>query len=132
MQGFKCGVCCGKSRDLGVVKGAVAPHQAGPIGDSERADVLDALRGFALLGIFISHIPDFSGLEFLPQVTQVALDRFGIDQPAALLQDFLIRGKFYSLFSLLFGIGFSIQMDSAGRHGIKFAPHFARRGVCSR
>ncbi len=104
-----------------------ASSLAGPIKDGERADVLDALRGFALLGIFISHIPDFSGHSFMTPMQQAALDRFGLDAPAALLQDFLIRGKFYSLFSLLFGIGFAVQLESAGRRSANFVHHFVRR-----
>ena len=58
---------------------------------------------------------------------QAPLDRFGLDGPAAMLQDFLIRAKFYSLFSLLFGIGFAVQLESAARRGAGFARHFARR-----
>jgi uncharacterized protein len=99
----------------------------GPVPESERADVLDALRGFALLGILISHIPDFSGHSFMSSLEQARLDHLGLDGPAALVQDFLIRGKFYSLFSLLFGIGFSIQLESASRRGADFGCHFARR-----
>lgn len=100
---------------------------SGPIADGERADVLDALRGFALLGIFISHIPDFSGYSFMALLEQTHLDRFGLDGAAATLQDFLIRGKFYSLFSLLFGIGFAVQLESAARRSADFTRHFARR-----
>jgi len=44
-----------------------------------------------------------------------------------MVQDFLIRGKFYSLFSLLFGIGFAFQLESAARRGANFVRHFARR-----
>ena len=44
-----------------------------------------------------------------------------------MVQDFLIRGKFYSLFSLLFGIGFAVQLESAARRGADFVRHFARR-----
>lgn len=99
----------------------------GPIADADRADILDALRGFALLGIFISHIPDFSGYSFMTPAEQALLDRFGIDSALAPLQDFLIRGKFYSLFSLLFGIGFALQLESAERRDASFASHFARR-----
>ena len=109
------------------MKPAMTPTSAGPIMDSERADVLDALRGFALLGIFISHIPDFSGHTFMTPMEQAALDRFGLDGAAAMLQDFLIRGKFYSLFSLLFGIGFAVQIESAARRSTDFVRHFARR-----
>lgn len=105
----------------------IASNSAGPIVDSERADVLDALRGFALLGIFISHVPDFSGHIFMTTMEQAALNRFGLDGAAAMLQDFLIRGKFYSLFSLLFGVGFAVQLESAARRGADFVHHFVRR-----
>jgi uncharacterized membrane protein YeiB len=36
-----------------------------PIVEAERAEVLDALCGFALLGIVVTHIPGFSGYSFL-------------------------------------------------------------------
>ncbi len=109
------------------MKPVIASNDSGPIMDGERAEVLDALRGFALLGIFISHIPDFSGHTFMTPAEQAGLDRFGLDGAAAMLQDFLIRGKFYSLFSLLFGIGFAVQLESAARRGADFVRHFARR-----
>ena len=100
---------------------------AAPIAESERAEVLDALRGFALLGILVSHVPTFSGYEFLPAGQQVGLDALGIDRGLTALCDFLIRGKFFSLFSLLFGIGFSVQLESARRRGARFGSRFTRR-----
>ncbi|HWA89471.1 MAG TPA: DUF418 domain-containing protein [Rhizomicrobium sp.] len=109
------------------MKTAISSNAAGPIADGDRAEVLDALRGFALLGIFISHVPDFSGYTFMTPLEHAGLDRFGLDGAAAALQDFLIRGKFYSLFSLMFGIGFSVQLESAARRGADFVRHFARR-----
>ena len=96
-----------------------ANHSASPIEDRERAEVLDALRGFALLGIVVTHMPDFSGYSFLPAAAKEALDRFGFDAQFAAIAEFLIRGKFFSLFSFLFGIGFAVQIDSAGRRGAK-------------
>ena len=83
---------------------------ASSIDDGERADILDALRGFALLGIFISHMPDYSGMHAAHPVAE-----------------FLIRGKFFSLFAFLFGIGFAVQIDSAARRGANFNRHFVRR-----
>lgn len=103
------------------------PAANAPIGEAERADVLDALRSFALLGIFISHVPGFSGYEFMTPAEQASLDSFGVDAPLTWLSEFLIRGKFFSLFSLLFGIGFAVQLESAMRRGANFARHFARR-----
>jgi uncharacterized protein len=39
----------------------------------------------------------------------------------------LVYGKFYSLFSLLFGIGVAVQMERAAARGAAFAPRFRRR-----
>lgn len=107
-----------------VARGAGPPS---PLADGERAEMLDALRGFALLGIVITHMPDFSGYSFLPPADRRALDQFGFDAPLAMVAEFLIRGKFFSLFAFLFGIGFAVQMDSAGRRGADFNRHFIRR-----
>jgi uncharacterized protein len=98
-----------------------------PIADSERADVLDALRAFALLGIFISHVPVFSGFEFLTPAQQATLDPLALNEPLDVALHFFIQGKFFSLFSFLFGIGFAVQLESAVRSGRNFARHFARR-----
>lgn len=98
-----------------------------PVQERDRADVLDALRGFALLGIFISHVPGFSGFTFMPLLERSELNQFGIDGTLEWLFEFLIRGKFYSLFSLLFGIGFAVQLESATRRGSDFKLRFARR-----
>ncbi|HKD23467.1 MAG TPA: DUF418 domain-containing protein, partial [Rhizomicrobium sp.] len=102
-------------------------NAAGPIAERERADVLDALRAFALLGILVSHVPDFTGYTFLAAPQRALLDPLGIDPIAASSLVLLIREKFLSLFSLLFGIGFAIQLDSAARRGTPFAWRFGRR-----
>lgn len=105
----------------------IAHQSTRPITESERASVLDALRAFALLGIFVSHVPDFSGYNFMAANAAAALDRFGSDNFLATFADFLIRGKFVSLFSFLFGIGFAIQLESATKRGADFSKHFRRR-----
>lgn len=104
-----------------------AARSFAPVADRERASVLDALRGFSLLGIFISHVPDFSGYGAMTPIDQARLDGFGVDAPLAAVFEFLITNKFYSLFSLLFGIGFAVQLESAARRGADFARHFGRR-----
>ncbi len=104
-----------------------ASRAAGPILDGERADVLDALRAFALLGILISHVPDFTGYSFLPAAQRALLDPLGIDPSVSGFLVLLIREKFVSLFSLLFGIGFAIQLDRSVRRGTAFRLRFGRR-----
>ncbi|MEY4349244.1 MAG: hypothetical protein RL719_541 [Actinomycetota bacterium] len=90
-----------------------------------RAGVLDALRGFALLGIVIINAQSiFAVSGSIPQFTYPlsAADRF--------LQDlilFFVESKFFTLFSLLFGIGFAIQMQSASKANTKFFPRISRR-----
>ncbi|MCP3984435.1 MAG: DUF418 domain-containing protein [bacterium] len=101
---------------------------AGPIAEGERAEILDVLRGFALLGIFVAHVPGLSGWDYLPVSDQAALD-FGSDATLQFFRDVFVRGKFYSLFSLLFGFGFAIQQASAHRRGVAFAAQFRRRQI---
>ena len=72
--------------------------------------VLDALRGFALLGIILANFPEFSLWTFADPSTHTPLDRV-----VRTLQYFFIDGKFYTLFSLLFGISFGIQLENAGQ-----------------
>ena len=76
----------------------------------KRYVVLDALRGFALAGIILANFPEFSLWTFADPASHSSLDRI-----VRAVQYFFIDGKFYTLFSLLFGIGFSIQLDNAGQ-----------------
>ena len=98
-----------------------------PVMDGERADVLDALRAFALLGILVSHVPDFTGYTFLPAAQRAMLDPLEIDPAVAGWLVLLIREKFVSLFSFLFGIGFAIQLERSARLGTGFRIRFGRR-----
>ena len=79
-----------------------------PVQPLERAPVLDALRGFALLGIFLANSAAFCGYTFLNPELKAGLFTYEMDQWLFFTGQALVSGKFYSLFSLLFGIGFSI------------------------
>ena len=97
-----------------------------PIQPDERIAFLDVLRGFALLGILISNMPFF----VRPFATAMAGERvFGgpIDHVARQLVIFFVEGKFYPLFSLLFGIGLFVQMSRAEASGARFGWLYARR-----
>ncbi len=75
---------------------------------SERIAVLDIVRGFALLGILIMNMPGFSQ-SFFAEADGSHLWPGALDQAAEQLRDTLFSGKFNSMFSLLFGIGFTLQ-----------------------
>jgi uncharacterized protein len=74
---------------------------ATPVQPSERIVTLDIIRGFALLGILVMNLQSFSGADEPATLSDRAADVF-----TALF----FSGKFNSLFSLLFAIGFTIQL----------------------
>ncbi len=78
--------------------------KAEPLPPSQRADLLDALRGFALFGVLASNMMGFSGAlrAQVDHSTAATLTEFGLN--------WLMHGKFYSIFSMLFGIGFALQL----------------------
>ena len=82
---------------------------SGPVQASERIPTLDIVRGFALLGILIMNMPGFSA-SFYAEADGSHLWPGMLDQRAEQLRDMLFSGKFNSMFSLLFGIGFTIQL----------------------
>lgn len=98
-----------------------------PIKDSKRHIFLDALRGFALLGVCLANYPEFSLYTFQPDNAVSAMPSYGIDRVVKFLQLLFIDGKFYTLFSLLFGIGFSIIISHAAQKGANGFKIFYRR-----
>jgi uncharacterized protein len=91
----------------------------------DRIQVLDVLRGFALAGILI-----INAMSIL--AVKGSTPAFTVDIPFAgrILQDlilFFVESKFFTLFSLLFGIGFAIQIQSAKKQGNVFLPRISRR-----
>jgi uncharacterized protein len=103
----------------------MTPNQ--PVARSERYPFLDILRGFSLLGVLLANMVTHSGYFFLSAESQQSMDTATLDRIIEWLEHFLIDGKFYSLFSLLFGIGFSLQMKRAGETQASFLPLFRRR-----
>ena len=84
--------------------------------------ILDSLRGLALFGICLANFPEFSLYSFLDSSVTGAMPTAGIDRIVRYLQYIFIDGKFYTIFSILFGIGFSIILNNAiqnGRNGLK-------------
>lgn len=100
-----------------------------PVKSRERFVILDALRGFALFGICLANFPEFSLYTFLKPEAAQAMPTSGVDHIVRFLQYVFIDGKFYTLFSLLFGIGFSIIISNAARRGANGFRIFYRRMI---
>jgi uncharacterized protein len=97
-----------------------------PVDARERVEILDVLRGFALFGILLVNMAFFAA----PLYLEYAVDPWWtgrVDHVARMLIRFLAQGKFYALFSFLFGVGLAIQLQRAQARGVRFDPFFARR-----
>lgn len=87
-----------------------------------RATEVDTIRGLALLGICVVNVP------FLAQPMGSLLDRpGGIDLIVQVAVEWLFQGKFFVLFSFLFGWGLAIQMASSERAGVSGSARFLKR-----
>lgn len=98
---------------------------AEPIGAGERIELLDVLRGMAICGILIGNMQWFSGYGMMP--AEIAPVPSTLDNVVQFLVHFLVEGKFYSIFSFLFGFGFAMQMTRAGERGDDRLRVFKRR-----
>lgn len=75
--------------------------------ETARIGWLDILRGVALCGILFVNIPPLLGLE--PGVVD------GVVQPTRSVLDLWVQGRFFPIFSWLFGLGFGLMWLSARR-----------------
>lgn len=111
------------------MQSSVTEHPAevlAPIKPNERIQALDVIRGFALLGIFLMNVEFFNrpmgaiGLGLPTNLT-------GADWWAGWLIYNFVQGKFWTLFSLLFGMGFAVMLTRAERAEREFLPPYLRR-----
>jgi uncharacterized protein len=79
----------------------------------ERHEVIDALRGFALTGVCMVNLVSLSLYEFLSSSAGESLASAGFDSIAEQTMAWLVNIKFITIFSLLFGLGFALQMQRA-------------------
>ncbi|RYZ55340.1 MAG: DUF418 domain-containing protein [Chitinophagaceae bacterium] len=103
------------------------PAYPSPVHSFERSPILDVLRGLALPGIFLNNIYAFSGYGYLEETQQQKFATYPVDRIADYLQIIFVEGKFYSLFSFLFGIGFSILLRRGQQKGHNTTALFYRR-----
>ena len=79
-----------------------------PVEPKVRIEILDVLRGFALLGIIFNNMLYFSGYSFTPFEDLKLIIDFDLSEKVYSVLHFIIRAKFYTLFSLLFAVGLMI------------------------
>lgn len=96
---------------------------------NRRITVIDALRGFALLGVILVHMNQhysyFSMGPFNPHEPILA----EWDDTATWLVWNVMLGRFINIFAFLFGMSFFIQLDRASQKGVSFGGRFLWRMV---
>jgi uncharacterized protein len=101
-------------------------RSVGPVSLTERIQFIDVLRGMALFGILAANMRAFvAPLDTYDNIHVLFHSR--ADVAAQFLIDFLFQGKFISIFSFLFGMGFAIQLSRAEARGVKFLSFYPRR-----
>lgn len=97
---------------------------AAPVAPAERVPLLDVLRGFAVFGILVVNMTFFSGpFEWVLRSPWQSVP----DRVAEFAITTFFTGKFYSIFSILFGLGFAIQIQRTEARGASGRRIFARR-----
>lgn len=97
-----------------------------PVAIRDRIQTLDVVRGFALLGIALMNVEFFNrpiselDIGMSPGAT-------GIDHWAGWFVHVFVRGKFWTMFSLLFGMGFAVMLARAEQAGRGFFAPYLRR-----
>jgi uncharacterized protein len=86
---FPTGIAASDTPD---VRASTASQEAGPVRAQERIQLLDVLRGFALLGMMQVNHQNAPGDVLSNLIT------------------FLAAGSFYTTFAFLFGLGFAMQL----------------------
>ncbi|MEY3359960.1 MAG: hypothetical protein RI923_1220, partial [Pseudomonadota bacterium] len=100
----------------------------GPIASTARIQAMDVLRGFALLGILLMNMEGFVG-PLMASISGLNPTLTGADAWVDSLIFIFVQGKFYTLFSLLFGMGFAVMMQRTLASGRPFAGIYLRRTI---
>lgn len=97
-----------------------ATEREAGVAPAERIFTLDVLRGFALIGISLINVQSLTGITAIYQHTTA-------NDLVANFETFFVQGRFFPIFSFLFGVGFFIFMRNAERRGDRPRVLFARR-----
>jgi uncharacterized protein len=93
----------------------------------QRIQILDILRGFALLGIIFNNMEYFSGYAYMPFDDLKQVTNFELDEKLYSFLDIIITAKFFTLFSILFAVGFYIQNNKYKEDPTNFLKVYRRR-----
>lgn len=97
----------------------MAPQGNTSLAHQPRMEMVDALRGFALMGLFLNHSIEYFELYWAHPTPSLIHDTLWA----------LFEGKSFSLLALCFGLSFFIIMDRQAARGVDFSGRFVWRLV---
>ncbi len=94
-----------------------------PVAEDQRRAELDALRGLAIAGVIVANAFDFA----YPMLSEFPRGGGPPGRAVEIAVGLLVEGKFYTLLSVLFGIGLLLQSNRAAGRGSAFTAFYLRR-----
>ena len=91
----------------------------------DRIAVVDVLRAFSLFGIIVTH--SVTGFLAGQPPSEDFMLFTPLDRMVADVEHLLTFGKFFTIFSFLFGLSFAIQLRNATQKGVAFKGRFTWR-----
>lgn len=85
------------------------------------------MRGFALAGVLLVNLGSFTLYAFLDDAARAALPTAGFDRMADAIKSLLVEEKAITLFSMLFGLSFALQLERAETRGSAGLRSYLRR-----
>lgn len=102
-------------------------NQKLPTAPSQRVEIVDIVRGFAVFGILLSNILIISGFLFTPFTDLAQFKSASLNDTLYLISQYVVSGKFYPLFCILFGYGFYMQVAKYNSGEKSFVRYFLWR-----
>src|SRR3954468_21238306 len=99
-----------------------------PVAASDRIDTIDILRGVALFGIITANMRGFVAPHAV-YGNPFMMWPSGVNFVAQMIEFMFFQGKFITLFSILFGLGFAVQITRATDRGRSIAFYPRRLAV---
>jgi uncharacterized protein len=94
---------------------------AEPVAADSRIFAVDAVRGVALFGVLLENMYGFGADSIVWNSTP--------DKVAFTIMHIFFESKTWTLFSILFGFGFALQLERVDSSGLSFVPIYLRRLV---
>ena len=94
-----------------------------------RITVIDALRGFSLLGVILVHFQQHYSVHSMGPFNEHTPILAQFNDAVFWFVQNVLMGRFINIFAFLFGMSFFIQMDRAAKKGIDFRGRFLWRMV---